>query len=311
MRAQQLGRDAAAVVAHAQHALAALRARPRAAAAARRPAASSSACSAFISRLWTICSSATGSACTLTGACGAPSKHRRDRALVELRRQQVQGAAHRLLQRHRPGGAGLAGTLDHAAQAAHHVGRTARLLGRLLHRAARGRELGRVLVEQPARRLRVGQHRRQRLVELVRHAGRELAQRVEPRDLAQPQQLLGAPALDALALQRAGAATAPRPWRRPMPAIQAQGSSPQDTWRSATRSKGWLSEASALRKAKGQPCARRRHARAAPRTAGPRARAPRAPGWSSGPSASRAKARCRRGRCRAHSWPASAPITSR
>ena len=62
-------------------------------------------------------------------------------------------------------------------------------------------QLGRVFVQQALGRLGVGQHGGQGLVQLVRHAGGQLAHRVEPPDLTEPQQLFGALLFGALAQQ--------------------------------------------------------------------------------------------------------------
>ena len=86
---------------------------------------------------------------------------------------------------------------------------------RLADRVARRGEVGRVVVEQPLGGLGVGQHRGQRLVEFVRHAGGEFAQRVEPRHLAQAQQFLRA--ATALRAGRAASARVRRPRRPPRP----------------------------------------------------------------------------------------------
>ena len=263
--------------------------------AARRRGTSSSACSAFISRLCTICSSATGSACTRTGAGAAASNAR-------LRRRAARTRA--------PAGAARCAPPPAAPPAAASPlasGRSITRRSRPTTSAARRAcstacsiavravaSSGRVVVEQAARGLRVGQHRRQRLVEFVRHAGRQLAQRIEPRDLPEPQQFLGAAALDALALQqRAGAGQQHGHRQRPGGHRGPGQLAPADTWRSATTSKAWLSEASALRKSKCQPPLAPARAGLHHELLARRARASRAPGWSSGPSASRATARCR------------------
>jgi hypothetical protein len=138
-----------------------------------------------------------------------------DAALRELGREQVHRAAHHLLQHQRLHVAAGLGPLDHAAQTADHIGRAAGLLHGLPHRVARGGEIGRIVVEQPARGLRVGQHGRERLVQFVRQPCRQLAQRVEPRDLSEPQQLFGPATCDALPLRHPQAGHQHRHRRRP------------------------------------------------------------------------------------------------
>ena len=60
-----------------------------------------------------------------------------------------------------------------------------------MHRLPCRVELGRIVVEQATRGLRVGEHGGERLVQLVRQAGRELAQCVQALDSSQAQQCLG------------------------------------------------------------------------------------------------------------------------
>ncbi len=91
---------------------------------------------------------------------------------------------HRVLQVHRLQGAGQVRPFYCAAQPADHAARAPGLLHRLRHGAAGGAQLGRVFVEQAAGGLGVGQHGGQRLVQFMGHAGGQLAQGIQPRDLA-------------------------------------------------------------------------------------------------------------------------------
>ena len=120
-------------------------------------------------------------------------------ALRQLGLQQAQHVLHGGGQCQWLGLARQVGPLHQAAQAAHHGGCAARLLHGAGHGGLCGVEVGRVIGQQALGGLRAGEQRGQRLVQLVRHAGGQFAQRVQPRDLAQAQQLFGPLARHALA----------------------------------------------------------------------------------------------------------------
>jgi hypothetical protein len=89
-----------------------------------------------------------------------------------------------------------------ATQPTYHLGRSPGLAGGMAHDLARELQIGRLVRffgQQPLCGLGVGQHGGQRLVQLVGDAGCQLAQGVEARHLAQPQQLFGPLSLGALA----------------------------------------------------------------------------------------------------------------
>ncbi len=137
------------------------------------------------------------------GQIGRDINFTRHAAPGQLGCQQVQRLLHRGGQRHRLRVAGQVRALHQPAQAPHDVGGAAGLLHALGHRGACGVQVGRGIAEQALRRLGAGQQSGQWLVQLVCHARRQLAQGVEPRHLAQPQQLFGAQARLALVPERA------------------------------------------------------------------------------------------------------------
>ena len=118
---------------------------------------------------------------------------------AQLRVEQVQGLARELLQidvlhlrthirlRHR------------MAQAAYYLGGAFCLFNRLLDGQLGGQQVGWILVQHTPGDLCVDQHRGQWLVQLMRHAGSQFAQCVEPGDLPHPQQFFSPAAVLALA----------------------------------------------------------------------------------------------------------------
>jgi hypothetical protein len=142
---QRVGRDARAAVAHRQLRLRVQSRQCAASACARRRGTRSSACSALVSRLCTICSSATGSAAhRQRGACRRTCGLRHAQPLAaRAAAGTARGAARR------PGARAAARprcrrrALDQAAQPAHHVGGAARLRGGVRHGLARGGQVGR------------------------------------------------------------------------------------------------------------------------------------------------------------------------
>ena len=92
---------------------------------------------------------------------------------------------------------------DRMAQAVHHIERALGLVYRLLDGELCDGQIGRVLVQHPVGGLGVGQHRGKRLIQFMRHAGGQFAQRIEARHLSKPQQLFGPAPVGALAQQGA------------------------------------------------------------------------------------------------------------
>ncbi len=214
-RGRGLRRQPGAVVADGEQAAAGLDADGQL--QARSPAGtSSSACSAFISRLWTICSSATGSASTADRRRRRVVDGRRHGTPGHLGRQQVQRAAQHILQRHGPRRPAGRGARSPAA-----AGPPRRRPGAPVRPPASSPSARSPVraAPRPAAAGRpgcAGQHRGQRLVQFVGHPGRQLAEGVEPRDLPQPQQFLGAAPRDALARAARRRRPARRPWRATM-----------------------------------------------------------------------------------------------
>ena len=125
-----------------------------------------------------------------------------DAVAAQLGLQHMQGAPRQGRQVDVFQARGLVGLADHVAQAVDHVGHALRVHQGVLHRQLAGQQVRGVLVEHPVGDAGVGEHLRHRLVQVVGHAGGQFSQRVEPRHLAQPQQLVGAPAVGAQAQQR-------------------------------------------------------------------------------------------------------------
>lgn len=86
---------------------------------------------------------------------------------------------------------GPAWLLDVPAQSRDDIGGAACLVARVLKGILQRRLRQPVVVEQAARRLRAGDHRLQWLIQFMRYARCELAQRVQACRARQPQQLLG------------------------------------------------------------------------------------------------------------------------
>ena len=124
------------------------------------------------------------------GGCSA-AELRFDLQPAQLRLKQVQGITHGGFE---ADGLQLTGDVrpfNDTAQAADHIGCAARLFCCELHCRAGGGELRRVIVEQAACGLGVGEYGGQRLVEFMGNTRSELAQGIEARDLTEAQQFFG------------------------------------------------------------------------------------------------------------------------
>ena len=116
--------------------------------------------------------------------------------------QQVQDVAHCVMQFNRPQIGCCVGPLHQIAQTSHHIGSTPCLIRRLRHGVPHGSQIDWLFSQQPLGGLRVGKYRRQRLVQLVRHAARQFTQGVQSRNLPQTKEFFSSFALLALAQER-------------------------------------------------------------------------------------------------------------